>query len=86
MSLYNRQTLRQFFEPLYATTLELLEKHTRKVLHKLWDHNLFLKAKKCEFNKDKVEYLGLVIEEGRVSTDLVKGFADLPTPKCVKDV
>ena len=35
-----------------------------------------------------MEYLGLVIEEGRVSTNLVKvkGFADWPTPKCVKDV
>ena len=73
---------------IYATTPELLEKYTRRVLHKLWDHDLFLKAKKCEFNKEKVEYLGLVIEEGRVSTDPVKakGFTDWPTPKCVKDV
>ena len=39
-------------------------------------------------NNEKVEYLGLVIEEGRVSTDpvKVKGFADWPTPKCVKNV
>ena len=37
---------------IYATTPELLEKYTKQVLHKLWDHNLFLKVKKCEFNKD----------------------------------
>ena len=63
---------------IYATTLELLRKHTKRVLQKLWDHNLFLKARKCEFNKEQVEYLGLAIEEGKVSTDplKVKGFAD----------
>ena len=73
---------------IYATTPELLEKYTKQVLHKLRDHNLFLKAKKCEFNNKKVEYLGLVIEEGKVSTNLVKvkGFVDWPTPKSVKDI
>ena len=73
---------------IYATTLELLEKYTRRVLQKLREHDLFLKAKKCEFNKTKMEYLGLVIKEGKISTDLikVKGFADWPIPTCVKDV
>ena len=49
---------------------------------------MFLKAKKCKFNKTKMEYLGLVVEEGKVSTDpiKVKGFADWPIPTCVKDV
>ena len=49
---------------------------------------MFLKAKKCEFNKTKMEYLGLVVEEGKISTDLikVKGFADWPILTCVKDV
>ena len=49
---------------IYATTPELLEKYTKRVLQKLCDHDLFLKAKKCEFNKMKMEYLGLVVEEG----------------------
>ena len=73
---------------IYTTTPELLEKYTKKVLQKLHDHDLFLKAKKCEFNKIKMEYLGLVVEEGRISTDLikVKGFANWPIPTCVKDV
>ena len=73
---------------IYATTPELLEKYTKKVLQKLWDHDLFLKAKKCEFKKTKMEYLGLVVEEGKVFTDpvKVKGFADWPTPTCVKEV
>ena len=62
---------------IYTTTPELLEKYTKRVLQKLRDHNLFLKAKKCEFNKTKMECLRLVVEEGRISTDpiKVKGFA-----------
>ena len=73
---------------IYATTPELLRKHTKQVLQKLRDHDLFLKARKCKFNKDKVEYLGLVIEEGKVSTDpvKVKGFADWPIPQSMKDI
>ena len=73
---------------IYATTPELLEKYMKRVLQKLWDHDLFLKAKKCEFNKMKMEYLGLVVEEGKISTDpiKVKGFADWPILTCVKDV
>ena len=73
---------------IYANMPELLEKYTKRVLKKLWDHDLFLKAKKREFNKEKVEYLGLVIREGKVSTDpvKVKGFTDWPTPRIVKDV
>ena len=54
---------------IYVTTPELLEKYTKRVLQKLQDHDLFLKAKKCEFNKTKMEYPGLVVEEGKISTD-----------------
>ena len=73
---------------IYATTLELLEKYTKRVLQKLRDHDLFLKAKKCKFNKTKMEYLRLVVEEGKISTDpvKVKGFVDWPILTCVKDV
>ena len=41
---------------------------------------------KCEFNQTKVEYLGLVIEEGRISMDpgKLKGIRDWPTPTTVK--
>ena len=44
--------------------------------------------KKCEFGKTKLEYLGLIVEEGKLSTDLVKvkGFVDWPIPKSVKEV
>jgi hypothetical protein len=34
---------------------------TKEVLQILKDNNLYLKLKKCEFKKEKIEYLGLVI-------------------------
>ena len=73
---------------IYVTTCELLEKYTKQILQKLWDHDLFLKAKKCEFGKTKLEYLGLIVEEGKLLMDpvKVKGFADWPVPKSVKEV
>jgi hypothetical protein len=35
-------------------------------------HKLFLKLDKCEFEKTKVEYLGVVIYHNSVEMDLVK--------------
>ena len=52
------------------------------------DHDLFLKAKKCKFSKSKLEYLGLIVEEGKLLMDPVKfkGFADWLILKSVKEV
>ena len=73
---------------IFARTKEELTRITRMVLEKLQENNLFLKAKKCEFYKTKIEYLGMITEEGRISMDPVKlrGFRDWPTPTTVKQV
>src|SRR5271154_1109525 len=73
---------------IHAPTQALLTERTKIVLQKLRDNDLFLKAKKCSFNQTKLEYLGLVVEEGKISTDpvKVKGFAEWPVPKSVKEV
>ena len=49
---------------IFTETKEELERITKMVLAKLREHNLFLEAKKCEFCKQEIEYLGMVIEEG----------------------
>ena len=43
---------------------------------------------KCEFCKEKIKYLGLVISENKVSMDLVKvtGVREWPTPENKTDV
>ena len=49
---------------IFAKTKEELERITKMVLTKLREHDLFLKAKKCKFCKQKIKYLGMIIEEG----------------------
>ena len=61
---------------IFAPDEITLMENTKKVLAQLRDNNLFLKPTKCEFNKTKVEYLGMVIEEGKIQ--------DWPSPTTVK--
>ena len=73
---------------IFAKTKEELERITKMVLAKLHEHNLFLKAKKCEFCKLWIEYLGMIIEEGKIFMDSIKlaGIWDWPIPSMVKQV
>ena len=72
-------------------TINNPEEHSRKVHHflkKLVQHDLFLKPEKCHFHKEEVEYLGVIIRQGKVQMDSTKiqGIADWPTPLTVKDI
>jgi hypothetical protein len=51
-------------------------------------NKLFLKLEKCDFEKWKIEYLGIIISEGQVEMDPVKvaGMADWPTPSTKKEL
>jgi Reverse transcriptase (RNA-dependent DNA polymerase)/RNase H-like domain found in reverse transcriptase len=73
---------------IFANNQEDLQKHTKMVLQWLREHDLFLKPKKCEFNKMTMEYLGLIIQEGKLSMDPVKlsRIRDWPTLTMVKQV
>ena len=61
---------------------------TRRVLEILRQHKLYLKPEKCQFEREEIEYLGLIISGRGVSMDPVKvqGVTDWPTPKKVKEV
>jgi len=58
------------------------------VLQVLKENKLFLCLEKCEFCKQQIEYLGLIISENQVSMDPVKvtGVREWPTPKNKTDV
>ena len=73
---------------LYAKDKETLRINTKRVLQRLQDNDLYLKPKKCEFEKTKIEWLGMVIEEGRIAMDSgkVKGIEEWPIPTTVKQV
>src|SRR5882724_4563692 len=59
-----------------------------RVLDILCRHRLYLKAEKCTFRQSMVEYLGLILSEGRVEMDPVKvaGVRDWLTPRNVTKV
>jgi len=63
-------------------------KAIRRVLQVLQEHKLFLCPEKCEFCKEQIEYLGLVISENEVSMDPVKvvGVQKWPTLENKTDV
>jgi Reverse transcriptase (RNA-dependent DNA polymerase) len=71
---------------IFADTKEELERITKLVLEKLREHDLFLKAKKCEFCQMRIKYLGMIIKEGRISMDAVKlgEIRDWPVPTTLK--
>jgi hypothetical protein len=54
----------------------------------LQENDLYLKPTKCEFEQEKVEWLGMVIEEGKISIDpgKLKGIREWPTPTTVKHI
>ena len=60
---------------IFAKDKETLERNTKKVLDRLQKKDLFLKPKKCEFCKPRIEYLGMVIEEGQVSISVAAASA-----------
>jgi len=51
-------------------------------------NNLYLKHQKCEFEKEEVEYLGVIVGRGQIRMDphKVAAIGRWPKPKTVKDV
>ena len=73
---------------IYSSTFEEHLERLEAVFERLEQHNLKLKASKCEFFKTKESYLGHVVSEEGVETEREKTEAlkSWPIPKNVKDV
>ena len=86
----NEDWLIDFIDDLliFAETKEQLKEQTLKVLKRLRENNLFLKPEKAEFCQTKISFLGMIIEQGKISMDptKVKGIRDWPAPTMVKEV
>ena len=78
-------------DDILVHTSKDLNKHQQcvhYVLSKLKEHDLYLKPEKCQFEKDQVEFLGVILQDGTIRMDpaKVRGVADWPRPLTVKDV
>ena len=52
---------------VYGRTLDELYRHLKIVLSRLREHNLKLNQKKCHFFiREKVEFLGHIVSEGKI--------------------
>jgi RNase H-like domain found in reverse transcriptase len=75
---------------LIATTGSIIQHYNKvaQILKKLQDNNLFLKPEKCQFHKQEVEYLGIIVGKGQVKMDpvKVKGIMDWPIPTNVSEL
>jgi hypothetical protein len=73
---------------IYTPTIAEHRKIVHEVLKRLQDHDLYLKPEKCEFKKQEIEYLGMIIHPGEVCMDPGKVSAvwDWPTPTTLRDV
>lgn len=73
---------------IFTDNIEEHDKLIRRVLQRLKDNDLFLKPEKCTFRASKIEYLGLIISEGKLEMDQgkISAFTHWPTPKKVKKV
>ena len=73
---------------IFTKTEEKHAQAVRRVLQVLKENKLFFHSEKCEFYKQRIEYLDLVISENEVSMDLVKvaGVREWPTLENKTDV
>ncbi|CDO72200.1 hypothetical protein BN946_scf184970.g52 [Trametes cinnabarina] len=73
---------------IFTRTLEEHRRVVREVLQILRENKLYLKDEKCEFERTKIEYLGMIISEGRVAMDPAKvaGIREWPVPCCKREL
>jgi hypothetical protein len=73
---------------IFTNSLEEHQRITCLVLDHMHKHKLYLGPEKCEFEKVRIEYLGIIISHNKVEMDPVKiaGVADWPMPSNKKEV
>jgi hypothetical protein len=73
---------------IFTNSLEEHHQITRLVLDCMREHKLYLWPEKCEVEKTRIEYLGVIISHNNVEMDPVKiaGVADWPMPSNKKEV
>jgi hypothetical protein len=73
---------------IFTNSLDEHHRITHLVLDCMHEHKLYLRPEKCEFEKTRIEYLGVIISHNKVEMDPVKiaRVADWPMPSNKKEV
>ena len=73
---------------IFAEDLEMLRERIWEVLKRLQENDLYLRPEKCKFEKEEVEYLGILVRKGEIKMDpkKVEVIEKWPIPKNVKEV
>ncbi|XP_039013228.1 uncharacterized protein LOC120142797 [Hibiscus syriacus] len=73
---------------IFSTSIEEHLEHLRLVLTRLRENRLFVKKEKCAFAQTQVQFLGHIIERGRIRMDKekVKAIQEWPTPQNVSEL
>jgi hypothetical protein len=80
-----------YMDNILVATIDNVMVHrgiVNRVLEWLQKLDLYLKPSKCQFEARKIEFLGVILENGTVTMDPIKvaGVAEWKEPKNVKDV
>lgn len=73
---------------VHSTSLEEHITHVRQVLRRLLQHQLYVKAEKCEFHQHTISFLGYIISTKGIAMDQRKTQAvvDWPAPRTVREL
>src|SRR5882757_4404250 len=73
---------------IYSADLKHHRKIVREVLSRLQQYDLYLKPEKCEFEKQEMEYLGMIVRPGEVQMDpgKVAAVRDWAVPMSIREV
>ena|SRR6266478_3676803 len=63
-------------------------KYVHHMLHKLKQNDLYLKPEKCDFEQKEIDYLGVIVRNGKLQMDpkKLKGVANWPKLKNPTDI
>ncbi|KAL0194826.1 hypothetical protein M9458_008398, partial [Cirrhinus mrigala] len=73
---------------IYSSSLQEHRQHVHKVLTKLQEHQLFLKAEKCSFHQPSTQFLGYNIDQSGISMDQgkIEAITNWPVPTSIKEL
>ena len=68
--------------------LQWHQDYVHRILTKLEDNDLYLKLEKCKFEKEEIEYLGVIVGKNHLwmSPKKLQGVVDWPIPKTPTDI